>query len=293
MQAVRESNVMDPLSQSLRLNLVSPISWVHVPKCGTSFINTLFRHRGICPNFDDHYLISRAKTGLPDEVQAALDSNRGLAAVDLSAFYAEHYKDLPQWCPGLDSQVQGFGHKGVEGNWPRLAGHSAIMVRQPQQRIISAYNHGRHLCPWCNKSTTLAEYAAVARGCTTRMLTRDGSPCVNSSLPTAAESELAVQRLRSGFAFVGLTEEWNLSMCLFHARFGGECTALELLNTRPGKHRDAEHPDFYDIEELQGIEDPYDSLLYAEAKEIFWQDVNRFGLTVEKCRQMCTPAASA
>ena len=30
-----------------------------------------------------------------------------------------------------------------------------------------------------------------------------------------------VARLQSGFAFVGLTDDYRLSVCLFHAKFGG------------------------------------------------------------------------
>ena len=36
------------------------------------------------------------------------------------------------------------------------------------------------------------------------------------------------------FAFVGLTEEWDLSVCLFHRMFGGECHVREFLDVRPG-----------------------------------------------------------
>ena len=46
--------------------------------------------------------------------------------------------------------------------------------------------------------------------------------------------EKALQRLQDGFKFVGLTEYWEASVCLFHAMFGGECDAMEFENTRPG-----------------------------------------------------------
>merc|ERR1712056_70572 len=34
--------------------------------------------------------------------------------------------------------------------------------------------------------------------------------------------------------FVGLTEEYSLSVCLWHTRFGGDCSNIEFDNFRPG-----------------------------------------------------------
>ena len=57
------------------------------------------------------------------------------------------------------------------------------------------------------------------------------------SLPLIRLQELkqAVSFLRSEkMAFVGLTDYWTESICLFHAMFGGNITAHEFTNTRPG-----------------------------------------------------------
>jgi hypothetical protein len=42
---------------------------------------------------------------------------------------------------------------------------------------------------------------------------------------------LAIERL-DGFSFVGLEEEWPLSVCLFHVINGGECFGVEDQVTR-------------------------------------------------------------
>ena len=39
--------------------------------------------------------------------------------------------------------------------------------------------------------------------------------------PTAAETAKALDRLQRGFQYVGLTDDYALSVCLFHAKFGG------------------------------------------------------------------------
>ena len=45
----------------------------------------------------------------------------------------------------------------------------------------------------------------------------------------------AKRRLSKDFLFVGLTEEWDVSICLFHQMLGGHARAVEFLNTRAGK----------------------------------------------------------
>ena len=38
--------------------------------------------------------------------------------------------------------------------------------------------------------------------------------------------------------FLGLTDEWNRSICLFHKMFGGEISDIELRNIRPSGAKD-------------------------------------------------------
>jgi len=49
----------------------------------------------------------------------------------------------------------------------------------------------------------------------------------------------AVRRINSQavFAFVGLTDYWTETVCLFHAMYGGPVTKHELDNVRPGVAR--------------------------------------------------------
>lgn len=49
--------------------------------------------------------------------------------------------------------------------------------------------------------------------------------------PSVALAEEACRRLQR-FAFVGLTDAWEATICLFHASFGGEPHEAELVNTR-------------------------------------------------------------
>ena len=61
--------------------------------------------------------------------------------------------------------------------------------------------------------------AAGIPGCQVKMLT--GRRCAALYSPTMLDLGQAKARLETGFAFVGLTDHYDLSVCLFHAMFGG------------------------------------------------------------------------
>merc|ERR1712216_899514 len=110
-------------------------------------------------------------------------------------------------------------------NWAKSRGFFTAMFRQPEQRLLSGFriNHGQHtkLCGDCELS--LDDYKKKYSGVQVKMMM--GFPS-RVEVPKAKMRELtglAISRLDEGFIFVGLTEKWNLSVCLFHAMFGGNC----------------------------------------------------------------------
>lgn len=274
------------LEQHQRLQQVKPITWFHVPKCGTTFANTLFHHPDICPKFPEKALISRVKAGIPATMLKMILGMPGMYGVDIGKFTPDSLDDLCDH--SIDTRLQGLGHNAIGQHWSEVSGHSMIFLRQPEQRIISAYRHGRHGCLTCSHETSITEYAPLAAGCITRMLTREGDDaCVNAIPPTLPEMALAIQRLRSGFVFVGITEQWDMSICLFHAKYGGQCQAYEMVNTRPGRYLSTDHPSYYDTEELGGFTDVFDRQLYMEAVAMFEEDVERYGISREYCARAC------
>jgi len=173
------------------------------------------------------------------------------------------------------------------------------MLRQPEQRLISGYNHGGHSWPYWPDGpppANLREYAETVAGCATRMLTRGNAtsaPCGGPEPTTDEEAALAVQRLREGFAFVGLTEKWDISVCLFHKMFGGDCDAAEFVVSRPGEEQTSTWEGFskiekigheFDTSQLEGFTDTHDGLVYEEATQIFSANLAKYEVNEESCK---------
>jgi len=271
-------------SASERLELLKPITWIHAPKTGTSMVNLFYSHPNICP------LVPKG-IKMPD--------NRDLPDRDLFAAYPP---DL--FCPGSFKYDRGLEIQACHGAagslYEDIKGHIVAMFRQPEQRLLSAY----HDTVWRTShswNSTIREprdaldFAEVMQGCETKMIARqtefndaDSNPCFGPPSPPATEdeSDLAVQRLREGFAFVGLTDEWDISVCLFHAKFGGDCHAIEFVDSRLGAGRgdtDSKH----NTSELHGFEDKVDGRLFEEAVRIFDEDTSRFGVSASSCTEWC------
>merc|ERR1712217_621662 len=103
-----------------------------------------------------------------------------------------------------------------------------------------------------------------------------------------AEHRHALAQIDS-YGFVGLTEEFSLSVCLWHVRFGGPCVAVEFLNQRKGRHN-VNGTRGYDASVISVEAKSHlkrDREVYAKAKTRFWQDVQLYGISPEKCAKVC------
>mmetsp|Transcript_114111 Transcript_114111/g.254656 ORF Transcript_114111/g.254656 Transcript_114111/m.254656 type:complete len:237 (-) Transcript_114111:97-807(-) len=181
------------------------------------------------------------------------------------------------------------GHRPIGSGCEKLEEHSGNFValfRQPEQRLISGFYANRH--DYRYKNASISEYKHVIAGCAVRMML--GMSC--GSRPTYVlpkvvnenDADKAIKVLAKEFAFVGLTEEFDLSVCLFHKMYGGSCHAREFLNTRPGDNRSAQE---YDVDMLDGFKDEVDGKLYASAKNIFWQNVKVYDVHRQSCIKVC------
>merc|ERR1719401_3356175 len=158
------------------------------------------------------------------------------------------------------------------------------MMRNPEQRLISEYNMYGQKRGW-----SLREFAEKFGGGAVKQLTMnvnviEGRPLVSLDTPTSAQVREAIDMLYDGFAFVGITEQWALSVCLFRVMFGGQCVASDFANVRPGENASSS---YYDTSELFGWVDVWDGPLYAEAVLMFKSTLTVYGVDASSCSSMC------
>merc|ERR1719343_1093133 len=168
--------------------------------------------------------------------------------------------------------------------------------------MLSSYDHNLHDWPSLGSrfmsmersSISITEYAEVVQGCTVRMLTHKSesldsmSHCGDMSELTSDDVTLAESRLEN-FAFVGLTEEWDLSICLWRAMFGGSCYGSDFGDTRLPRGAKSAH---HDTSILDGFVDRFDGQLYKKALDIFAAQMQLYGVNETSC-QPCWDHADA
>jgi hypothetical protein len=232
------------LSNMARLNYytIDPSSqpglrWLHIPKCGQSLIITLAAYG--CPGVD-----------VPRMARVANKFHAVKPNGQLVSEVARKMK-LGEICRRALVVRPFQGHVPLAPNERGIVG----MLRDPMQRIISRLGH--LLSAGMSKQGPL-QIIQDNVGCYVRMLTgKDCSPPGNDAVATREATPAAVVALHDRFAWVGLVERWDESVCLFHARFATHASSApflpfarraaaptvaaapqEFLNLHPGAKRD-------------------------------------------------------
>lgn len=235
---------------------VKKLAWFHIPKTGTSFANILITWG--CPRVPDDAHLEGLKRPMMDFYDAHAKE------CDTDFFRCGGHHPLGDNCADIDKH----------------GGNFVSMFRQPEQRIISGFYDNKH--DGSNKKARIEEYAQEVAGCGVKMLL--GRKCWDEKKLNADDADQAIKILESQFAFVGLTEEWDLSVCLFHKMHGGKCHSREFTNLRPGEKHNIMHG--YDAQHiLGGFTDEMDGKLYARAKQLFWSNIDKFGVTKHSCNE--------
>jgi hypothetical protein len=243
-----------------------PIEFVHVPKTGSSFINTLLHIPGACSNLPDD----------PQEIERQINAHFILPA---------------SWrCNAsvVDTARGRLAHTVIarlpEGGFERGQGRFMMMMRQPEQRLLSANAY------MPDSEVTLATIGDIS-GCVTKMLTAtvDGNrPCLDSPPPTRADVDLAKRRLQTGFSFIGMTDQWELSICLFNTMFNQECRAFQFHDSRPTNGQQGKTD--YDTSVLRGYTDPYDNEVFSVGRKIFEANLAKYNVSESSCQSCWSQA---
>ncbi|CAJ1417433.1 unnamed protein product [Effrenium voratum] len=247
--------------------------WVHFPKAGSSFVNVLVQQPGFCRLGQDM---------LVDEEH-------------LGQCFLTKFMDLCwEKCDPQHLQCQEEIHECLGTKFFEVEGRMVGMFRQPEQRILSMYYDSSHSflnhdveCPETPPPyPPLSVFKEEMAGFYTLQLAVDcpiHEPGFQYPPRTHSMAEEAVRRVK-GFAFVGITEEWDLSVCLFHAMFGGACHAAEFENVRPGPS-EMKTKWGYDTSVLEGFRDEFDGMVYQEALKIFRQNALLHNVSLESCQR--------
>jgi len=150
-------------------------------------------------------------------------------------------------------------------------------------RVISAFHHDRHafsLEPRWFKTKfqrlvltadiQLATYSSLQAigNCYTKQLT--GRSCADPEFTGEATLQEAVRRVEL-LDFVGITEQWKASVCLFHAQFGliPPNYEREGLNVRPGSYSHDLAAVPLEVQELIMFNERQDFEVYRRANATF------------------------
>eukprot|EP00931_Biecheleriopsis_adriatica_P079634 TRINITY_DN53019_c0_g1_i1.p1 TRINITY_DN53019_c0_g1~~TRINITY_DN53019_c0_g1_i1.p1 ORF type:complete len:305 (+),score=22.51 TRINITY_DN53019_c0_g1_i1:74-988(+) len=245
-----------------------PIEWVHVPKAGQSFLNTLIHIPGVCPGLPEDLIISVESTG---------GYPRGGGLPRLAKRFEEMYKPALT-CNRSTWDLRRIRHEGINAVPGFNAGKGRFMAffRQPEQRLLSDVYYSRQVTG--GHGLTLEEALVSRSGLQTKILTR--SDPFTPLPPSRAEVEEAKLRLQTGFSFIGLTEKWKLSICLFNTMFNQACRSLQFANL----HRThGKTSSTYDITQLKGWRDPYDTELYNIAVKMFEASLTKHNVNESSC----------
>lgn len=159
-----------------------------------------------------------------------------------------------------------------------------MMVRDPRYRLWSAFAYDRHafglsvphglLEQQVKTPRDFVEFPGI-RGCQVKMLT--GYSCASAVTVTPAMLEQAKAVVREA-AFVGLTEAWNDSICLFSAMYGGPLPAVAFANTRQTDGAGQLYNKDEALLHYSAADDPDDWQLYLTAKQRFSALQLQYGL---------------
>eukprot|EP00056_Hartaetosiga_gracilis_P001254 m.43597 g.43597 ORF g.43597 m.43597 type:complete len:321 (+) comp10563_c0_seq3:75-1037(+) len=266
---------------------LTDLIWVHPPKTGTSFGITLIKYACYKLPYDVYPHRTEKEAAMVEYKRKVLHEKTPTL---FREFLSKHVNG--RWNELCDKTMK-FplrGHDPVK--WPT---NVVMMARDPRRRHYSGWNvHG-------DKGTEthpaeLEEYIKQYSGCQFFMLA--GIECNNrfpSTLQNQSHALQSLMMMRFGnvtveniakwlrntnvIPFVGVTDEWNTSICLFHAMYGGDINAHEMENVR-NSTKDSNYTQAW--RSISKDSDPYDWKFFKAVKTVMIERLVRYGIEVPK-----------
>ncbi|PXF46220.1 hypothetical protein BWQ96_04005 [Gracilariopsis chorda] len=270
-----------------KLPVLTYLRWLHIPKTGTSIVNTFVRWG--CTNISqDTFVVPRLER--PKDLEVSVEATfmwdwffrnkTGRQWLD------DHCKDrLVTPHPTTKKNEYSFHlHRPLQ-RWE--IPHTASVFRMPRQRSYSNYMHlSKHYNESRQPFETLYDFLKREEFWSQHAKLLLGRKYRDQRVITIPEARTAAKIVSDHIAFAGLTEEFRLSCRLFHAMFGGVPHLLQFENVRPGldryKHKGRRTESFrYDETEFKDWRDEADEIVYEAARNRFWNDVRKWKDEIE------------
>jgi hypothetical protein len=281
------------------------LMWLHLPKCGTSLGTVV--HGYLCQEEETPHL----NPGFGQK------GNKGKRNCDYCELEQMNKQGTPYWDGKIrqlvpqDPEIRKFcdwnvGYKGwFFGHNPLRAGtftqkekeipDVVTLFRDPRRRAVSAWNHAKHThhlgtndaetrFPHSRENLEKETQSLKAfathmhvKSCQTKMLLGGQCGMFHNITPTMFQNAKKYVKM---LAFVGLTDHYNASVCLFHDMLGGVPQPHMFMNARPA----AAHRESHKLRNLPGggtqekptawrtlspLDDPMDFELFEHAQDIF------------------------
>lgn len=268
--------------------------WLHIPKTGTSFANTLLQWG--CPNAVSHAFVAPEKAR-SRYVYATFNTNMSWDWLSLS-------RDGRSWLlkncysrlavrPARSRSLTLYPSYtfNMHRSMKRSEAHFTVaFFRLPRQRTYSNYIH---LAFRYNETSSrkqsrmsLVEFARKPKFMSQQAKLLLGRHYRHRGKVSVGDAHQAAYFVVNTLPYVGLTEEFRLSVRLFHAIFGGFPDSKQFENIRPSVLRQSyplQKSSFfrYDETEFGSWRDVADEIIYSAAFYRFWKDVCRLRTEIE------------
>jgi len=243
---------------SLPSNLASgSIEWLHIPKTGTPFGNTLVSTFCNLPT-DTLWIKPGRATGIPPDC--------------LKIFRNEGSKVRSKWPIGDHVSLQGRSVPELQKVF--------TMIRSPRTRLLSGFHYTTHstrlnateeeVCHYISQSNKAhSSKSAQVKMVVGKAMSHRGHKFKDSNIASIEDAELACLNLEI-MAFIGISDYWEASVCLFHSQYGGEMSDADVSSMRQGR---------YDKDEMALVDcnDEMDEYLFQCAMRLFLGRLRLYG----------------